>query len=108
MLLGGSGQGLIFDDFDFSIAAGFTGGEYILFENVDSYAGDVLTAGQTTGFINGFEAELFLDGNNLMLTVIPEPGTVAAILGALALGLAGWRRRQSRRFKMESGEAAGR
>lgn len=77
-----------FADFNFIAEAGFGQGTYTLIEGF--MAGGSINDG--TGFINGLESELFLDGTSLTLTVIPEPGTVAAILGALALGFVGWRR----------------
>lgn len=84
---------LEFGDFDFMTLAGFGAGTYTLMTG--TFTGTVL-GGDTTGFINGFESELVFDGvDTLSLTVIPEPGTVAAILGALALGLVLWRRKRS-------------
>jgi len=84
-----------FADFNFIAETGFGGGTYTLIEGVTMVGGSI---GDGTGFINGLESELFLDGTSLYLTVIPEPATVAALLGALALGLAFWRRRQGRQL----------
>jgi len=86
---------LNFSDFEFLLVGGFSGGTYTLIEELDFLFGSM--GSNLTGTIDGFEAELFLDGDDLMLTVVPEPATVAAILGALALGLAFWRRRAARR-----------
>lgn len=85
-----------FDDFGFVAQSGFGQGTYILFDNISTAFGASLDDDNLTGMVGGLESTLSLDGSTLSLTVIPEPGTVAAILGALALGLVGWRRRQSR------------
>jgi len=90
-----------FGDFDFVTGAGFGGGTYDLFVfgDMDPSFNNLLLGSTTTGTINGFEAELFLNSNTLSLTVVPEPATVATILGALALvGVAFWRRRQGRQL----------
>lgn len=42
-----------------------------------------------------------------LLTAIPEPSTYAAILGACALGLAGWRRRRVSSAKQPQGACSG-
>jgi len=80
------------DDFDFILGSGFGPGTYTLFSSDGGLVGS-LDANNTDGVLNGFDASLSFDANALTLTVIPEPATVAAILGALALGLAFWRRR---------------
>jgi len=84
---------LNFGDFDFVAGAGFGGGTYDLFVFDDVFNNALFLGNTTTGTINGLEAELFLNGSSLSLTVIPEPATVAAILGAMTLGLVMWRRR---------------
>ena len=47
----------------------------------------------TSGTIDGYAASLAVQGNDLVLTVVPEPSTLA-LLVASAVGLAGytWRR----------------
>jgi len=81
-----------FTDFTFDPVAGFGGGTYILFDNISTFPGASLDDNNLTGMIGGLESTLSLNGSTLSLTVVPEPATVAALLGALALGLAFWRR----------------
>jgi len=83
-----------FGDFEFIAGSGFGAGTYDLM--VGTFLGDGLGT-TTTGTINGLEAELVFNGSTLSVTVIPEPATVAALLGALALGLAFWRRTRANR-----------
>ena len=45
--------------------------------------------GNTTGTINGHAATLAVQGNDLVLNVVPEPST-AALLGVGVLGLVGY------------------
>lgn len=87
------------DDFDFILGSGFGPGTYTLFSSNGGLFGG-LDADATEGVLNGFDSFLTLDANALTLTVIPEPATVAGILGALALGLALWRRKRCQ-FKLE-------
>jgi len=84
-----------FTDFTFTTVAGFGQGTYILFDNM--FTTGSLDDDNLTGMVGGLESTLSLNGSTLSLTVIPEPGTVAAIFGVLALGLAFWRRRQKGR-----------
>jgi len=88
------GEGLIFDDFDFTAVSGFGAGTYVLFENFAT-VDNILADSGTSGEVNGLDSWLEVDGSNLVLTVIPEPATVAAILGLLSLGLAFWRRQKA-------------
>ncbi len=84
---------LNFGDFDFLTLAGFSDGEYTLITGWDTLTGSL---GQTEGMVDGYDAWLSLDGNSLMLTVVPEPGTMALLFGATA-ALVGFYSRNRRR-----------
>ena len=71
---------LNFEDFQFTALSGFGAGEYILMSGWNSLSGSL---GTTTGLISGLDSTLSIDGNSLLLTVVPEPGT--ALL--LSLGM---------------------
>lgn len=86
---------LNFGDFNFITGMGFGAGTYDLFVFDDVFNNGLFLGSDTTGTLNGFASELNLDANTLSLTVIPEPATVGAILGALVLGLAFWRRKRA-------------
>ncbi|WP_221031491.1 PEP-CTERM sorting domain-containing protein [Actomonas aquatica] len=82
---------------------------------VDLINGGTFFAGLTSGIANDASAHAFMGGNNTgnildyvdnfattgitgaPLSAVPEPSTYAALLGACALGLAAWRRRQQPR-----------
>lgn len=87
---------LNFNDFSFTTLSGFGAGTYTLFETSTSIVG-TLGSG-LTGTISGMDAALSLSGNSVILTVtaIPEPSSVAALLGAASLGCAALRRRRVR------------
>lgn len=87
---------LDFSDFGFTALAGFGQGEYVLFDAASAIQGSI---GSATGTINGLTATLSIDSvnNNVLLIVVPEPGTTVL----LTAGLLGWmvfgiRRRQQR------------
>jgi len=91
----GSGT-LNWDDFSFSTLAGFTGvGTYTLF---DTGAAIVGTLGSTlSGAIGGSTGTLsILNGQDLILTVVPEPSTWALLTTGLVATIL-LRRRRSRR-----------
>jgi autotransporter-associated beta strand protein len=77
-------------DFLFSDSGGFGEGVYTLISGASSFSG-ALDASDVTGDVLGYNSTLSMSGNNLILTVVPEPGT--ALLGSLGL-LALLRRRR--------------
>jgi len=91
-------EDLGFSDFNFQTVAGFTSDTtYTLFSNIFTFG--LLDDDNLEGMVGGFLSYLELSGTDTILlhvTAIPEPATVAAILGALALGLAFWRRQKGR------------
>jgi autotransporter-associated beta strand protein/T5SS/PEP-CTERM-associated repeat protein len=87
------GSGLLeFDDFDFAALAGFGGGTYTLFDTSSALDGTLGT--NLTGTIGGLDATLTTadGGRDLVVNVVPEPASVAMLLGGLVL-LARRRRR---------------
>jgi autotransporter-associated beta strand protein len=86
------GEGVIgLSDFTFSDAGGFGAGTYNLISGANSFSGS-LDPSNLTGQVLGLNSTLSMSGNNLVLTVIPEPK--AALLGSLGL-LALLRRRRN-------------
>ncbi len=88
------GGGLLeFNDFVFSTNSGFVGGTYTLFDTANDIIGSL--GAVTNGFIAGFESYLWFGdtGNDLLLTVIPEPGAVGLMLMGLA-AMAAFRKRR--------------
>jgi autotransporter-associated beta strand protein/T5SS/PEP-CTERM-associated repeat protein len=90
-------NGQQFSDFAFTAMADFGPGTYLLID-----AGAIQGSGlgpNPTGTINGLRATLALggaSGNELVLNVVPEPGTLS-LLGVVGIGLlASIRRRKSR------------
>lgn len=82
---------LDFDKFDFIAVGGFGAGDYTLLEGWNVLTGSL---GVTDGTIDGTDASLAIQGNSLVLTVVPEPSTYAALFAVAALGMAIWRRRK--------------
>ncbi len=85
------GTGLDFNSFDFNLLAGFGPGTYTLFDTGEAILGSLGTA---TGTLGGYDAELFIVGNDLVLQVIPEPASMAAIFAALVGSVVLLRRRR--------------
>lgn len=74
---------LNFSDFDFIAVAGFGAGDYTLLDSWASLSGGLGL--ETEGLIDGTAASLAIDGNSLVLTVVPEPAQVAGLMGLLAM-----------------------
>lgn len=90
------GSGFLeFDDFSFSPLAGFGAGTYVLFDSNTLITGSL--GPDRVGTVGGFNATLGIapGGQDVILTVVPEPGSAMLILGGLAI--AGARRRRSER-----------
>lgn len=81
---------LSFADFSFTAGAGFGEGTYTLFETSSSSGIAGTLGSDLTGLIGGKNATLSLGSNGsgndvLLLTVVPEPGTVGSLLFGIAL-----------------------
>jgi len=77
-----------FSNFDFTAQAGFGEGTYMLID-AGSISGSL--GNDLSGTVNGLPATLAVQGNDLVLNVVPEPSTLA-LLGAGILGLLGYGR----------------
>ncbi|PTX99198.1 hypothetical protein DB345_02155 [Spartobacteria bacterium LR76] len=78
----GSGT-LGFSDFAFTTGAGFASGTYVLISGASSLTGS-LDAANLTGSLGSYTGTLAIDGSNLVLNVVPEPGSTALVaLGSL-------------------------
>lgn len=73
---------LDFSDFAFTALSGFGQGEYVLFDAASAIQGSIGTA---SGTIDGLTGTLSIDSvnNNVILTVVPEPGTTVLVTAAL-------------------------
>jgi hypothetical protein len=80
-----------FSDFTFNTLPGFGAGTYTLFDNT-LIAGS-LGAG-VTGTIGGLGATISISGNDVVVSVVPEPGAALSIIGGCAV-LLGLRRRRA-------------
>ena len=76
-----------FSDFNFTPLAGFGPGKYTLID-AGSIGGNLGTS--NSGSIDGFPAMLAIQGNNLVLNVVPEPSAIA-LLAAGAVSIARFR-----------------
>ena len=88
-----------FSDFSFNTLAGFDVGTYTLFQTATPILGSLdANAANLTGTVgsSGLTGTLAISGNNLVLTVIPEPGSLSTLLGGFGvlLGLQRFRRRR--------------
>jgi uncharacterized repeat protein (TIGR03803 family)/autotransporter-associated beta strand protein len=83
-----------FFDFSFPYTANFAPGTYYLIESGSAPSGTLGTI--TSSTIDGYPATLAVEGNNLVLNVVPEPGALG-LLGAGVIGLLGWGWRRKRR-----------
>ena len=83
-------NGQQFSNFHFAWTDGFGPGKYTLID-----ARSIIGLASTSGTIDGYPATLAVQGSDLMLTVVPEPPTLA-LLGAGVVGLIGlvWRKRE--------------
>ncbi len=76
-------NGQQFSDFNFTPLGGFAPGRYTLID-AGSVSGNL--GGNANGTIDGFPASLAVQGNDLVLTVVPEPRTWV-LLAASAVGM---------------------
>lgn len=94
------GDGLLsFADFAFNPQQGFVGGTYLLISSASAITGQLdPQSAHLTGTIAGFESTLSLEGNGtqVVLTVVPEPNSLASLVGGLGVLLGLQRRRKAR------------
>lgn len=91
---------LAFSDFSFTPLSGFAPGTYTLFSTGTSVLGSLDTdTSHLTGLINGLESTIGFgdNGTDLVLQVVPEPGSTTLIAAALASLLGLQRRRPNLR-----------
>ncbi len=76
-----------FDDFGFSTTGSFGVGTYTLFGGASSLSGSLGTS--LTGTVGGLSSTISLSGNNVILTVVPEPAAwmLTAVAGTFFITL---------------------
>jgi autotransporter-associated beta strand protein len=79
-----------FSDFNFTPLAGFSPGSYTLID-AGSISGNL--GANTSGTIDGLPATLAVNGNDLVLNVVPEPAAASLLLAAAACAF-GYRQRR--------------
>ncbi len=82
------GTGVLeYSDFTFNVGAGFSEGTYTLFSGATTLGVGNALGGALSGSLAGFNATLALSGNDVVLnvTAVPEPGSAALLLGAIAI-----------------------
>jgi autotransporter-associated beta strand protein len=81
LLLGGP---LEFSNFSFNSTSNFGLGAYDLIQSASTLPANLLGSG-ISGSIDGFPANLSVQGNDLVLTVVPEPSTLVLLGAGVAL-----------------------
>ncbi|MEI9894812.1 MAG: hypothetical protein WDN28_13220 [Chthoniobacter sp.] len=94
------GTGVLeFNDFAFDVTSAFPSGgggfTYTLFHSNSAIAGSL--GANFSGKINGIDASIAIQGDDIVLQVVPEPNALAMLAGSfgMALGLQRFRRRRS-------------
>lgn len=86
------GTGILgFNDFSFAAEVGFGNGVYTLFSSTGITG--TLDGANLTGLVGGLNSTLSLSGNDILLTVVPEPSTAGLLLLGLALSAVAKRKR---------------
>lgn len=80
------GTGVLeYSDFAFSAGAGFGVGSYTLFSGATALGVGNSLGSSLTGNLAGFDVSIALNGNDVVLNVVPEPGSAVLMLSGLAL-----------------------
>jgi autotransporter-associated beta strand protein len=88
-------NGQQFADFAFHAMDGFGQGTYLLVDAALIQGG---LGANCSGMIGGLPAALFISGNDLVLTVVPEPSAISLLgIGVASLFAYTWRRRRQAR-----------
>jgi autotransporter-associated beta strand protein len=87
---------LEFNDFQFFTLSPFTTpGTYTLFHANTPIIGTL--GANTAGFVNGLQASIAIQGNDVILQVVPEPNSLALLASSVGVGLGLQRFRRRRR-----------
>ncbi len=86
-------SGQQFADFNFTPLGGFGPGTYTLIDTNSVPIGSLSTS--NSGTIDGLPANIAVQGDDVVLNVVPEPSTLG-LLGVGAIGLLGWGWRRRR------------